>query len=565
MGNPLFVEEMLALVAESRDGDVAVPPTIQALLAARLDQLEATERSVLECGAVEGRIFHRGAVQALAPGEAQLPQRLVALVRKELVRPDRPQLPGEDAFRFRHLLIRDAAYRALPKAMRAELHERFADWLAEHGIELVELDEILAHHLEQATRYREELGQPDATLAQRAGERLAAAGRRALWRGDGRAAASLLERALELTRPLRLDVHLELDLAQSLGFVDLEKGAAIAEEAADRARAAGDEVRNLLGLTVAAFLRSIYAADPDIDELDRLARAALPPLEHAHDHAGLVHVWYALGYGVANNRGCFEDFEHSAEQAIRHARLAGERRAFRFHLVLALLLGPRPADEALRRLDTVLPEHPYPDDLLMRANLLAMLGRFDQAWALGREANEQLVERRGFGGEQWLAEIAILARDHAAAADHLRRWCDVLEAQGRRNNLSLYVAMLGRQLYALGRREEAEALAQRGRELAAAQDFSPQVEWRRTQALVHASHDRHDEAEALAREAVEIVERTDALSFQGEAWSDLAEVLVASGRTDEAARALEQAIDRFERKKNLALLAQARPRLAALP
>src|SRR5207247_7140652 len=108
---------------------------------------------VLERGAVEGEIFHRGAVQALAPDETQVTPRLAALVRKELIRPDRPQLAGEDGFRFRHLLIRDAAYDALPKATRAELHERFASWLEQHGAELVELDEILGYHLEQACRY----------------------------------------------------------------------------------------------------------------------------------------------------------------------------------------------------------------------------------------------------------------------------------------------------------------------------------------------------------------------------------------------------------------------------
>ena len=116
--------------------------------------------------------------------------RLAALVRKELIRPDRSRLPGDDAFRFRHLLIRDAAYEALPKATRAELHERFADWLEQRRPRLVELDEILGYHLEQAARYKAELGQPDAVLAERAGERLAAAGRRALWRGDRTAAAS---------------------------------------------------------------------------------------------------------------------------------------------------------------------------------------------------------------------------------------------------------------------------------------------------------------------------------------------------------------------------------------
>ena len=128
---------------------------------------------MLERGAVEGEVFHRGASRRCSE-DGQVTPRLAALVRKELIRPDKPQLPGEDAFRFRHLLIRDAAYDALPKATRAELHERFAAWLEERGADLVELDEILGYHLEQAARYKAELGQPDAVLAERAGERLAA-------------------------------------------------------------------------------------------------------------------------------------------------------------------------------------------------------------------------------------------------------------------------------------------------------------------------------------------------------------------------------------------------------
>ena len=184
-GNPLFVEEMVAFVEASGDSEVTVPGTIQALLAARLDQLEPGERGVLERGSVEGRVFHRGAVQALAPEETQVESRLTGLVRKELVRPDKAQLTGEDAYRFRHLLIRDAAYEALPKATRAELHELFADWLAEHGLELVELDEILGYHLEQAHRYRTELGEENGGLGVRAAERLTSAGRRSLMMGDG--------------------------------------------------------------------------------------------------------------------------------------------------------------------------------------------------------------------------------------------------------------------------------------------------------------------------------------------------------------------------------------------
>ena len=197
-GNPLFITEMVALAG---DGEVLdVPPTLRALLTARLDQLDPQERSVLERGAVEGEIFHRGAVQALAPDEPEVLPRLAALVRHELIRSDRPQFPGEDAFRFRHLLIRDAAYEALPKGLRADLHRRLADWLEERHA-LVELDELAGYHLEQAARYEAELGRPDPALALRAGDRILAAARRAADRDDDRAAIALYERALELTRP----------------------------------------------------------------------------------------------------------------------------------------------------------------------------------------------------------------------------------------------------------------------------------------------------------------------------------------------------------------------------
>ena len=236
-GNPLFISEMLAMAREQED--VEVPPTLKALLAARLDRLDESERRVLERGSIEGELFHRGGVQALAPEETQVTARLTALVRRELVRPDRAQLSGDDGFRFRHLLIRDAAYDSLPKSVRAELHERFADWLVSHT-ELVELDEIVGYHLEQAVGYRRELGKPVEELAERAAERLAASGRRALWREDRRAARVLFERALELTRPFRLDVLLEVDLAATLFIEDSRRAAEIVEAAAERAAAEGD-------------------------------------------------------------------------------------------------------------------------------------------------------------------------------------------------------------------------------------------------------------------------------------------------------------------------------------
>jgi len=564
-GNPLFVTEMVAM-AVATEGELVVPPTLQAVLAARLDQLESVERSVLERGAVEGEIFHRGAVQALSDGR-QVTPRLASLVRKSLIRPDEAQLPGDDAFRFRHLLIRDAAYGALSKATRAKLHERFSAWLEERGGDLVELDEILGFHLEQAARYRAELGQPDPGLAERAGARLADAGRRALWRADYRAAAPLLERALELTRPLRLDVSLELDLANARQVP--REQAAIAERAAERAREAGDRLGEALALVVAAEARLEFADDPAVDELERLARAALPLLEHAEDHAGLARVWHALG-NVANFRAQFEERAQASEQALRHLRLAGRRNSGLAGLSSALVLGPRPADEALRTLDSVLPENPDPGTLLRRAQLLAMLGRFDEAWALARPAAERVREVGGVHpgdvgqGDTELAEIAALAGDHATAAGHLRRDCDAYQRGGDRAHLSTYAPELGRSLCALGRHDEAAPLAQLGRELGDEQDLVTQMLWRQVQARVHAHRGEHAEAERLAREAVEIAKLTDALNHHGDALCDLAEVLAAAGRTDEAAETLEQALERYERKKNLAMLAQMRPQLEAL-
>ena len=559
-GNPLFVEEMLALVRASGDGEISVPPTIQALLAARLDQLDPSERAVLERGSVEGRVFHQSAVQALANGE-QLAPRLVALVRKQLVRPDTPQFAGEEAYRFRHLLIRDAAYDSLPKAVRADLHERFADWLEERGTDLVELDEILGHHLEQAARYKAELDQPDAALGERAAQRLAAAGRRALGRGDDRAAASLLERALELTRPLRLDVHLEVDLAQSVGD-EPQRAAAIAENAAERAAAGGDHAGEALAHVVSARFRLEY--EDTVEELDKQARMTVSLLESKGDHVGLVHVYTALGE-AANHRGRWSDQARSVERAVQHGRLAGRLvQPSAYGSGFQFLMGPDPADELLRKLDELLQESAHPGLLLNRARALAMLDRLDEAWPLGLQASEKLGELTGGGGENYLAEIATLAGEHEAAAGYLRVLCDRLEALHRLNNLSTYAPMLGRALCALGRYDKAEPLARQGRELGHEQDMATQMLWRRVQALVDAHRGQHAEAERLAREAVEIIDRTDGLNFQGDALCDLAEVLVAAGRSGRAAAALEQALDRYERKRNVVMARRVRERLAEL-
>jgi predicted ATPase len=152
-GNPLFVEQMLAMLSESSDGDVAVPPSIQALLAARLDRLEPVEGALLECASIIGNEFWHRTVTDLGAEPAVLP----GLVRKELIAPHRSTtFTTDDAYQFRHDLIRDAAYAEIAKERRAGLHERCAVWMEQH---LSEHDEIVGYHLEQAHCHRTEVGQ----------------------------------------------------------------------------------------------------------------------------------------------------------------------------------------------------------------------------------------------------------------------------------------------------------------------------------------------------------------------------------------------------------------------
>ena len=558
-GNPLYLQEMVALVRESGGSEIVVPPTIQALLAARLDQLDPAERHVLERGSVEGRTFHRSAVEAVMDDASQLAQHLVSLVRKQLVRPAATRRADDEAYRFRHLLIRDAAYEGLPKSLRSELHERMAEW-EESRSDLGERDEIVGFHLERAVRYKLELGETDPDLARRAGERIAIAGRRALWRGDDSAAAALLGRAVDLLRPTGVDVSLELDLASVQPTP--QQAAAVADAAAERAAAASDEAGAAAARVATAFHR-LLAGESSPDELEALGRAAIPLLESDGNHACLVHVWSALGFGVANIRGQVGEWTRAAEQALLHSRLAGQRPTHVFYFDMTLVMGPTPADEAIVKLDALLPEIVHPHTVLLRCHLLAMLGRFDEAWPSAREAAERLAELGPAlnDGDYTLAEIAALEGDYETEARLLGQFCDFLAAHEQRAMLSTFAPMLGRSLCALGRYDEAEPRAQLGRELGEEHDVATQALWRQTQARVEASRGRFTEAEMLAREAVALTEGTDTINFQATAFEDLAEVLSAAGRADEAAAAREDAIERYERKRNVAAAERVRSRL----
>ena len=570
-GNPLFIEEMLAMAGET-EGEVVVPPTLRALLAARLDQLETAERSVLERGAIEGEIFHRGAVQALALEETQVTPRLAALVRKELIRPDRPQLVGEDGFRFRHLLLRDAAYEALPKAVRADLHERYASWLEQHGVSLVELDEILGYHLEQACHYRAELGLPDdGMLAAAARQRLTAGGHRAGRRQDYDAAVSLFERAASLVPPSEVDLALESELGGVLIWASRADDALRRADAlAERALAAGDQVGALCGTIQAGIARLSLEPEGAAEKLFALVEQALPVFEAAGDDLALYLGYSALGE-VATVRGRPDAALEAYEQAFAHARhVRHQPSSMLGTLAFCRFAGTTPVSELLAWLDETEP-HAGRDQFFnaYRAWSLAKLGRFDEARAILTRARAEQLER---GGGTLLAnltafesvEVELLAGDPATAAEFGAEGCRLHEELGEQGLLALAAGTLAQALYALDRLEEADAWVGRAAELGASDDMWAQMLWRQVKGKVLARRGEHAEAQRLAREAVTIGDDTELLDMQGDASADLAEVLLLGGKHDEAAAALEQAIERYERKGNLVMCGRMRDRLSVL-
>ena len=535
---------MVALSAAG-GGDVEVPPTLRALLAARLDQLDEPERTVLERGAVEGELFHRGAVQALAPGETEVTPRLAALVRRGLVRPDRPVLPGEDAYRFRHLLIRDATYEALPKANRAELHQRFAAWLQEHGQSLVELDEILGYHLEQACRYRVDLGlHVEGELRESARRHLTDAGRRALSRQDYVAASQLVRRALALVPEDEVDVPLEIDLAEALW------NAGKTEEAyqslgllAERAAAVGDPVGEICSRLEQAVIRLKFEPHGSVRQLERLTEEATPTLEAAEDQFALYLLHFARSL-VALNLLHYDAQISALEQASHYASLAGLG-----HLApglvryesMARCYGSAPLSQLLTWLEeretTSGRDWPLTH---WRAVALGMLGRFDEARPILAEFLRILEDRGdlvnlGLFRSQSASSLELLAGDAGAAARYAEEGCKLLEEVGEQGYLSGSCCNLGQALYALDRLDEAEARAQEGQRTGRQRrpGYPTQCRVRCKRKYSHGA-DHHGEAETLAREAVTLVDSTDTLVGQGDALYDLAEVLELAGRREEA-------------------------------
>jgi class 3 adenylate cyclase/tetratricopeptide (TPR) repeat protein len=595
-GNPLFVEEMLRKLIDDRllerdnghwsaRGDlseVSVPGTINALLSARLDQLELEERAVIQRASVVGKIFWWGAVTELSPADerARVGSHLQTLLRKELVHPDRSGFAGEDAFRFSHILVRDAAYGSMPKRSRADLHQRFAVWLERKaGDRIAEFEEIVGYHLEHAYRYEAELGPVDEAardVAAAAAERLAAAGRRALSYWDVSATVNLLSRAVDLlpaADPRRTDLLPDLGLA--LAQSDIPRAEAVLAEAMEGARKAGD-----VQLESRAGVRRLFARlllDPTINQTESLVEAEqyVEWFGKWKDDAGLAEGLSLVGM-IRFWQGQAATSELDFERALGHARAAGDRRQegeILRRLALVIDVGPTPAEEGIERLEAILAES-HGDRRVeigaarARAELEAMRGDFDaahafvaQGKALARELGDQ-VALAAVHRDAGLVEMR--AGDPIAAELEMRPGFEILERIGDFGHLSSSAPDLGDTLYEQGRYDEALQLSEFAHGITIEGDQDASIRGLMLRAKVFARRGRFEDAEALASEAVGLAARTDYLELHAHAFLSQAEVLRLAGRSGETASALRDALELLRRKGNVVEETRARALLEEL-
>ena len=575
-GNPLFVEQLLAMVVEGGDSE-QVPATMYTLLAARLDALPDDERDVLERASVVGLDFEWEAVGELSRGR-QRPSgaELAALVRKEFIRPHEGI---EDTFSFRHMLIRDAAYERIPKERRSELHERFASWLDGRD---EELDEIVGYHLEEAYRCLADLAPQSErahALAGRAASRLGTSGRRAVDRGDAGAALNLLERAAAL--PVPSDQR--LSVLPSLGRVlreagQMERADASLLEAIDHGQTVGDQVAVAHATVALSELRLHSGNLTQAEVLDEVERA-MRVFREVDDEAGMARALTLRGK-LTFWRGQAAEALEDLEPAVQLADEAGETEVEAGSLQYvsaAMHRGPMPVDEALARFEDLRPRAQSNRRLEVatlgaRTHLEAMRMRFDTARDLVAEATA-LAEEHGLTGlldshiRPAAGYVELLAGDAVAAESELRAACEGTERTGELGFLSSIVPVLIDAVLMEDRVDEALSLTERWRpeRLTVPEDSDAHVGWRRVRAKALARKGNLSEAGPLARSAVAIASATDYLDAHATAVADLGEVLRLAGLPGEAAAALEEAIGLHDAKGNVAAVTRLRRLLADPP
>lgn len=598
-GNPLYVEQMLAMLVDSRalqhddeatglagmaglageaGDEIVVPPTIRALLEARLDRLGREERAIVEPAAVVGLEFPQPAVESLAPAVLRpaVPKHLASLSHKHFIKPARSS-DADASFRFHHHLVRDTVYNGLLKRARATLHIEFVRWQDRINAETergLELEEILGYHLEQAHRYLSELGPLDeqgVAIGADAARRLAGAGKRAFARGDMHAAANLYRRAIAL---LDANDTRRLPLLPEFVEVLLEVGDfALARSVLAEARAAAERAANQRIAALTRLLRiriRIFSAESGdlAEEMLGITNETIPLFEAEQAHPELARAWRLVGtvHGIAGRYG---QSAEAVSRSITHARLAGEQRIIARNtadLSSSTLLGPTPVPQAIdlceQMLGNGLSDRTAESKILCTlAQLRAMNGEFDQARALYRRGRSLLRElgqgllAASTGTDMLLVEL--LAGDLAAAECEVMPDYEFLTRAGETFFLSTMAALLSRVVRDQGRDDEALVFSYVAQAATAADDIDSLALWRSIRAPILARAGKFGEAETLARSAVEISGQSEAPQMQADTLSELAAVLVLAGRHDEARQAIGAAIANYQVKGDIVSAARA--------
>ena len=532
---------------------------------------------MLERASVEGRSFHRGAVSELLPEGSRdgLSACLMSLVRKEFIRPDRAVFAGDDGFGFAHILLREAAYGAMAKELRAELHERFAAWLAGAAEgRAAEYEEILGYHLEQAHRYRVELGPADEAvlaLARRAAERLASAAQRVIARGDRPAQVNLLSRAVAL---LPAGDRLRLELLAELGDAltetgDYERAEAALGEAIESGT--GEDGAWIEARARVSLCELRYSTAPgDVAERRLEVERAIEVLDSAHDELGLARAWdlfASLHHGVGRSSAAQAGWERSIEHARRAGSVRDELSGLSW-LASVALWGPTPRAEARARCEEILGR--VKGNLEEEATVFGLLGclgalagDFDEARSL-QARRAAIFEELGLElAAAWVAHttgwVELLADEAAAAERVLSAAYETLERVGAWTQVQVVGSYLAHALTLQERYEEAERLALtiEGLDPMSVAEIASA---RSARGKAVAALGRRDEGERLAAEAVALVDETDFIIDRADARMDLAEILRSAGRSEEAAGLLEEALRLHEQKGNVV----SRERAAAL-
>jgi len=584
-GNPLYVEQMLSMLIDSGavsedgsktalkgDADIVVPPTIHALLEARLDKLERTERAAAEPASVIGMEFPHSAVQSLAPQQIRekVGDQLQALARKHFIRPSASD--GADArYRFDHHLVRDTVYNGLLKRARATMHVEFVKWADQVNAESdrgQEFEAILGYHLEQAYKYLGELGPIDETgetIGRDGARRLASAGRRAFARGDMHAAANLFRRSASLLSaddPQR--VEMLPDLAETLiGLGDFSSARAVLVEARSTADRVGNQRVKVSSQLIEAFMRLFVGGKGGAADEEKLPEPSelIPVLEQVGAHNELAIAWrlIVLQNGVA---GRYELARDAAERSVAHARRAGnDRLVARLGGNLAdfALLGPMPVMQAIAACEKLIADGLSDRQIECRvmcklAQLRAMIGDLDAARALYRQGRKML---RDLGQGVFatttgtdLARVELHGGDLALAEREVRADIEFLERKGEKYYRSTMTSLLAHLVREQGRDDEALALSRIAEEITSARDTESQALWRATRAPIMARLGELTLAEELARSAVNLVRSTEAPNLTAGTLAELASVLVQVGKADEARQAIGEAIALYTAKGN---------------